>query len=189
MEGMSLHDEPDASPLPATVREKSMRELVERHYGRVYNLCYSFVRDRDEADDLAQEVFVKLFERMESFRGEASLSTWIYRIGVNTCIDALRRSKRRATEPFDERRSDIARDEDTAGRIALSEMVRGALMVLPVKYRTVVILREFEGRSYREIAEVLECSVGTVESRLFRARELLRRILHPMIRREVDHEV
>lgn len=159
-----------------------MRELVERHYGRVYNLCYSFVRDHDEAGDLAQEVFVKLFERMESFRGEASLSTWIYRIGVNTCIDALRRSKRRATEPFDERRSDISRDEDTAGRIAVSEMVRGALMELPVKYRTVVILREFEGRSYREIAEVLQCSIGTVESRLFRARELLKRILHPVIR-------
>lgn len=189
MESMDIRKEAFPSPVSGFGGERGMKDFVERYYGRVYNLCYSFVRDRDEACDLAQDVFVKLLDRIESFRGEADLSTWIYRIGVNTCIDSLRKRKRRAAEPFDERYHDVAHADDFAERSAVSEMVRDALMELPVKYRTVVILREFEGRSYREIAEVLECSVGTVESRLFRARELLKRILHPMIRREVDHEV
>ncbi len=189
MESMNARNDSVPSPVSASGGERGMKDFVERYYGRVYNLCCSFVRDRDEACDLAQDVFVKLLGRIDSFRGEADLSTWIYRIGVNTCIDALRKSKRRATEPFDERCHDTARADDFTEKAAVSEMVRDALMGLPVKYRTVVILREFEGRSYREIADVLGCSVGTVESRLFRARELLKRILHPMIRREVDHEV
>ncbi|HSV96951.1 MAG TPA: sigma-70 family RNA polymerase sigma factor [Spirochaetota bacterium] len=186
---MRLRNDAVPSPVSAFGGERGMKDFVERYYGRVYNLCFSFVRDRDEACDLAQDVFVKLLDRMESFRGEADLSTWIYRIGVNTCIDSLRKRKRRAAEPFDERYHDVAGADDFTHKSAVSDMVRGALMDLPVKYRTVVILREFEGRSYREIADVLECSVGTVESRLFRARELLKRILHPIIRGEVDHEV
>ncbi len=189
MESMNFRNDTAASPMSAYGGERVMQDFVERYYGRVYRLCYSFVRDREEACDLAQDVFVKLLDRMDSFRAEADLSTWIYRIGVNTCIDSLRKRKRRAAEPFDERYHDVAHSDDFAEKAAVSEMVRDALMELPIKYRAVVILREFEDRSYREIAEVLECSVGTVESRLYRGREMLKRILHPIIRGEVGHEV
>ncbi|MGV7928666.1 MAG: RNA polymerase sigma factor [Spirochaetota bacterium] len=92
---MDIRNEAFPSTVSAFGGERGMKDFVERYYGRVYNLCYSFVRDRDEARDLAQDVFVKLLDRIKSFRGEADLSTWIYRIGVNTCIDSLRKTEKK----------------------------------------------------------------------------------------------
>lgn len=168
--------------------EKGMVMLIERYYGKVLKLCYSFVRDGDESKDLAQEIFIKLLTSLERFEGRSRLSTWIYRISVNTCIDAVRKMKRNMTIPISAHHAVSPQCDDHAADEA-SEIVRDAIDRLPLRYRTMVILRELEGKSYREMAEITGCSVGTVESRLYRGREMLRKLMEPGIRRMTGHEL
>ncbi|HDP81445.1 MAG TPA: sigma-70 family RNA polymerase sigma factor [Spirochaetes bacterium] len=168
-----LRDDPD----------RGMAALAESYYGRVLNLCFSFAGDEDEARDLAQEVFIKVFTSLKGFKGKSSLSTWIYRVTVNACIDTARKMKRNRTVPLDE---NAPAEGPREVRCEASEPVREAIARLPLRYRTVVILREIEGRSYREMADILGCSIGTIESRLHRGRDMLRKLLAPWLRRMSD---
>ncbi len=157
--------------------EAAYRELVDRHKHRIHALCFRVLRDADDAEDAAQEAFVKAFRRLDSFRGDSQFYTWLYRIAANVANDHHQARRRRKTigveDPAvlapphhdDPARPDRAVERDDMGRVA-----RRALERIPPIFRTVLVLREYEGLEYREIAEVLDISVGTVMSRLFRAR-------------------
>ena len=165
------------------------RGLVEKYQGRLYNMVYGMMRNREDALDVTQEAFVKAYHNLETFRLESSFYTWLYRIGMNLAIDPLRRRKRRPTSEFDE--NIAARDGDggiaEAHHIAnprralerkqLYTRIMDAMEKLPEDQREVVLLRELEGLSYKEIADVMQIPEGTVMSRLFYARKKLQKLL------------
>jgi len=162
------------------------RFLVERHQERIRNLLFSIFHDRDFIDDLAQEVFIKAYQALPHFRFEASFYTWLYRIAVNKSRDELRKKKIRrffSFQTLDEgiekelnvRLSVPPEDRDTQELIALG------LQSLPEKFRTAVVLKDIDGLSYEEIAEVMQCELGTVKSRISRARSMLRKALKPLL--------
>lgn len=160
-------------------------ELVGQYSGRVANIAYSMLSDREDALDAAQEVFVRVYKSLGAFRGESSVSTWIYRITRNVCTDFLR--KRRGVvqsldaEEDDEPKKEIADESNSPERIAERnekiQAVRKAISALEDNQREVITLYDINGLSYEEIADVLKCPVGTVKSRLYRARDALRKIL------------
>ena len=163
-------------------------ELVELYKTKIINTAFGLLQNREDAYDIAQEVFIKLYRKIGDFAGDASLDTWIYRITVNTCLDEMRRRNRRIkTMPLT-----VEKDEDvlelpladTSGmpeevvlRSEQSNEILKAVAALPQKYKTVLVLREFEDMDYERIAVTLNISVGTVKSRLSRAREKLRNLL------------
>jgi RNA polymerase sigma-70 factor, ECF subfamily len=158
----------------------AFEELVRAYQDRVYNLCRYMLRDPRDGQDAAQDVFLKVYRALGSFTPDSSLSTWIYRIAVNTCLDYRRKSRReilkhkslaevsRSAEPFSPQTHE-SRDA--------AETIQQALAQLREKSRAVIVLREIQGLSYEEIARVLHTSVSAVRSRISRAREELRRIL------------
>ena len=166
------------------------RELMRRYERRVFAFCYGFLRDEDETMDAVQDTFVKVFRKLETFRGEAQLSTWIFRIARNLCIDKCRRKARVPMDEFDETR-DHAPDPlggpllvgegstNNPGRDVLRAELRSVILEavddLSEAHREIVLLREVEGLAYSEIAEVLEVPIGTVMSRLYHARKNLQR--------------
>lgn len=155
-------------------------ELVKEYQNLVYSLCYRLVGRADEAEDLTQEVFVRLLDKVSLWRGDAKFSTWLYRLALNHARDHLRRKRPEIVEA-DESLVDMRPGpESTAEAHDLKELLETALMSLPVDSRTVVFLRDVEGLSYSEIAGLLEIELGTVKSRLARARLALARILGPM---------
>ncbi len=162
-----------------------------KHFSTIYNEYYpKIVRyltrlvGELEAEDAAQEVFVKINHSIDSFRGESSLSTWIYRIATNTAMDHLRKPSSRMTKPVEECDEEDAGPVDTAPlhdtlliRKDMNECIRGIVDNLPEDYRTVLILSEFEGLPNAEIAEVLGISLDTTKIRLHRAKARLRKEL------------
>jgi RNA polymerase sigma-70 factor (ECF subfamily) len=154
--------------------------LICKYQDRVYNLCHYMVRDPQDAQDAAQDVFLKAYRHLKDFRPGASLYTWLYRIAVNTCLDYKRKSRRKAfrSEPLSE---DLPSGERSPHQLyesrKIAESIQLALQKLPEKLRAAIVLREIEELSYEEIAEVLHTSVGTVKSRISRAREQLRHLL------------
>ncbi len=157
--------------------------LVRKHQARIRGFCLWTLGNAAEADDAAQEVFIKAYRGLGAFRGTAGFSTWLHRIAVNHCRDLLRRRVRERTESWDalrEREGEqaearIAQDPPAAQRRQLQE----ALAQLPEQYRTILILREAEGMSYQELAEFLGCSLDAVKARLRRARsELVEKARH-----------
>lgn len=150
-------------------------EIVRRHRNDVYGLAYHFVRNREDAWDISQEVFVKAYRALGRFRGDAAMRTWLMRITANQCRDFLRK-RRLATVPLDA--CDGMREPESPGggpdadleNRELAAAIEEALDALPMKHRTAIVLREFEGLSYQEMAEVMDCSIGTVMSRLYHAR-------------------
>lgn len=151
-------------------------ESLYRDYrSRVFSTAFRMVKNYADAEDITQDVFVKVFKKLDSFRGEAALSTWIYRIAVNACLDFLRRRKLRQTVPLD--------DEMTAGSrpISVAKLVEGALPLMPEGYRTVFVLYDIQGLKHSEIAKVLGITEGASKSQLHRARAFLRRELAPYI--------
>ncbi len=162
------------------------RVLVERHQERIRNLLFSIFHNKDFIDDLAQEVFIKAYSALPNFRFEASFYTWLYRIAVNKSRDELRKRKIRrffSFQPLDEgieselqqRLSVAPENRDTQELVALG------LQTLPEKFRTAVVLKDIDGLSYEEIAEVMQCELGTVKSRISRARAMLRKALKPLL--------
>jgi RNA polymerase sigma-70 factor, ECF subfamily len=148
--------------------------LLERHRRRIYNLVCRLV-GVGEADDLSQEVFLAAYRSLPSFRGDASFSTWLYRVAVHTCAHHLRR-RRPETAELDEELADLRREQDpeqSALRRELQDRVRGAIDALPFKLRLVIVLRDMHGLSYDEIASVAGCPIGTVRSRLHYATQRL----------------
>lgn len=165
------------------------RGLVEKYQQRVYQVVYGVVRDREDAAEITQEVFIKAYRNLSGFRGDARFYTWIYRIAMNLAIDHCRKNRRRRTSSFDE--AIAARDEDgtvlelhhsesphkSLSRKELQEKIYKALDELSEEQREVVLLREVEGLSYKEIADAMEIPEGTVMSRLFYARKRLQMLL------------
>ena len=160
---------------------EAFEELVRRYRNDVFALSFHFVRNREDAWDLAQEVFVKAFRSIGRFRGQASFKTWLLRITANHCKDFFKK-RRLSTVPFEE----VAQNQTPSGALGPSDQalagelgiaLQQAIDQLPEKHRTAFILREFEDLSYEEMAETMGCSIGTVMSRLHHARKKLQQTL------------
>jgi RNA polymerase sigma-70 factor (ECF subfamily) len=155
--------------------EEGFEALVRKYQDRVLNIIYSLIRQDRESEDIMQEVFMKVYRSLRAFRQKSSFPTWLYRITVNTVYDFLRRRKKFAGEPLRETSAlncQSPRDNLLAGE--KDAVIQGALLKLPFKFRTAVVLKDIEGLSYAEISKVLRCGLGTGESRIFRARQLLK---------------
>ncbi len=161
---------------------RAFDELVERYHGKIYGLTYNMTSNREDAEDLTQEVFVKAFEALPHFRGKSSFYTWLYRIAVNKTINYRKKRNRKRALSLDQFDQDIKTDDvyheltakgSPLRNISLSELqekLNEALQHLSEKHRTVVVMHDMQGIPHDEIAKVVGASVGTVRSRLFYAR-------------------
>lgn len=188
MKGVSRVTEQELVSAAKAGDQQAFEQLVLDNQNRIYSLAVRLVGDREEAFDLAQEAFVKAWQGLPAFQGESSFATWIYRLATNVCIDYLRKQKRRRqvesevslddeelswTEPADW-------SQDPHRQLERSEQGRAlarGLEALPEQQRQILVLRELSGLSYQEIAEKLNLDLGTVKSRIARARMALRKIL------------
>jgi RNA polymerase sigma-70 factor (ECF subfamily) len=165
--------------------------LVERYRQRVWRLAYQLLHDREEAWDCAQEAFVRAFHSLPSFRGHSAFYTWLFRITVNVATDRQRSrgaqarafgAERLSEEEWERTMPDLgARPDQAAVQSEQRERIRAALDALPPRARTIIMLSDVEGLSYREIADALGCPIGTVMSRLHNARKRLKTLLGPML--------
>ncbi len=166
----------------------AFEELVARHRDKIYARALSMMRNEQEAIDLSQEAWVKGWQRLKQFQGEASFGTWMTRIIINLCLDQLRKQKRQRTESIEamteesggvERHMPVLTVNPTAGleRQELRQRIDRALSQLSYEHRTVLVLHEFEEMEYKQIAKAMDCSIGTVMSRLFYARRKLAALL------------
>ncbi len=165
------------------------RGLVEKYQQRVYSMVYGMLRNREDARDVTQDAFVKAYKHLDSFRLESSFYTWLYRIAMNLAIDLTRKRKRRKTTTFDEAIgsrdstgdiSDIHRSDSPSKELERKRLyakIMDAIGKLPEDQQQVILLRELEGLSYKEISDVMEIPEGTVMSRLFYARKKLQKLL------------
>jgi RNA polymerase sigma-70 factor (ECF subfamily) len=168
--------------LAASGDQQAFAELVRRHQDRVLNLAYGYTRDRQDAEELAQEIFFKAWRHAGSFRGESAFATWLYRLAVNTCLNH-RQGKKTRPDPLS-----LAGDFAAGGAAAADSLIaaeresrlKKALDALPARQKMALVLASLEERSYEEIAAAMEVSVASVESLLFRARRNLAAILGPL---------
>ncbi|MBI3184334.1 MAG: sigma-70 family RNA polymerase sigma factor [Myxococcales bacterium] len=173
--------------------QRAFKLLLERYQRKVYSVALGMVRDKEEALDIAQEAFVKVYKYLDHFKGDSSFYTWLYRITVNICIDVLRRKAAARGDPVeydDSLKVDSAEanigalgtklgtnPQKSALRKELAQKIQEALEQIPEKHRAILLLREIEGMSYEELARTLEIPKGTVMSRLFHARAKMQKIL------------
>lgn len=168
--------------------------LVLRYQQRVVKLVMRYVHDPVEAEDVAQEVFIKAYRALPKFRGDSAFFTWLYRIAINTAKNYVVALQRRPVEynfdpqaPEQQEINARLRDEESPEGIALrdelQETVERAMASLPEELRTAIMLRELDGLSYEQIAQAMDCPVGTVRSRIFRARESIDRSVAPLLGR------
>lgn len=166
--------------------------LVTKYQARIVKLVGRFVRNTSDAEDVTQEAFIKAYRAIGRFRGDSAFYTWLYRIAINTAKNYLVAQDRRtpvggleSAEPEVMERDARFKDLDTPENNVLSDEIRstllGAIDALPNDLRTAVTLRELEGLSYEEIADAMECPIGTVRSRIFRAREAINKSLEPLL--------
>jgi RNA polymerase sigma-70 factor (ECF subfamily) len=187
-ERISLQSAPDETiiTLFQSGEKEVYRLLVDRYQERVRNLLFSIFHEQDFIADLAQDVFIKAYQALPNFRFESSFYTWLYRIAVNKSRDELRRRKLRRFFSFQ------ALDEGVAQELEFKmatppenrdahEIISMGLKLLPEKFRTAIILKDIEGLSYDEIADVMQCELGTVKSRLSRGRTMLRKAVKPLL--------
>ena len=167
--------------------------LVEKYQRKLARLLSRFIRDPAEVEDVTQEAFIKAYRALPAFRGDSAFYTWLYRIGINTAKNYLMAMGRRAptsteveaeeAEGFEE--GEQLRDINTPESVLLSneiaETVNSTIEQLPEELRTAIQLREIEGMSYEDIAQVMNCPIGTVRSRIFRAREAIAEQLRPLL--------
>jgi RNA polymerase sigma-70 factor (ECF subfamily) len=156
-------------------------ELVTKYRTKIFSMIYGIVSNECDAWDLAQEGFLKAWRSIHRFHGRSSFYTWLYRITINVTIDSLRRRCRRREVEFDDTiPSFLPGPSDNYERAEIREQVYDALAQLTPEHRAVIVLKEIEDLQYREIAEILNVSIGTVMSRLFYARKKLQSILRPI---------
>jgi RNA polymerase sigma-70 factor (ECF subfamily) len=167
--------------------------LVEKYQRKLGRLLSRFIRDPSEVEDVTQEAFIKAYRALPAFRGDSAFYTWLYRIGINTAKNYLMALGRRAptsteveaeeAEGFEE--GEQLRDINTPESVLLSneiaQTVNSTIEQLPEELRTAIQLREIEGMSYEDIAKVMDCPIGTVRSRIFRAREAIAEQLRPLL--------
>ncbi|MCE1238551.1 MAG: RNA polymerase sigma factor RpoE [Azonexaceae bacterium] len=168
-------------------------QLVGKYQRKLNRLLARFIRDPAEVEDVTQEAFIKAFRALPAFRGESAFYTWLYRIGINTAKNYLVSQGRRAptsteydadeAETFED--AALLRDINTPESLLMSKQigqtVDAAMEALPEELRTAIMLREIEGLSYEEIAGIMDCPIGTVRSRIFRAREAVAARLRPLL--------
>jgi RNA polymerase sigma-70 factor (ECF subfamily) len=153
--------------------------IVERHRRSVYQLCYRFVSNHEDASDLTQDVFLRAYRGLRNFRGQSTLATWLYRIGVNVCLNRVS-AKTLQSEPIDERQHVDTAAESPSERMLRAERairVRAAIAQLPRKQRATLILRMYHEMSHQEIAEALGSTVGAVKTNFFHALGNLKKLL------------
>lgn len=153
--------------------------IVERHRRSVYQLCYRFVGNHEDASDLSQDTFLRAYRGLKNFRGQSSLSTWLYRIGVNVCLNRVS-VKTPASEPIEDHPQVDLRSESPTDRLLRNERasrVRAAIARLPEKQRMALILRMYHDLSHQEIADALGGSVGAAKANVFHALQNLRKLL------------
>jgi len=167
---------------------EAYEELVHRHRDKIYARAFSMLRNEEEALDVSQEAWVKGWQRLKQFQGNSAFATWMTRICINLCLDLLRKKKRQKTDSIDQMDEEVGgferklpvEDINPTGGMELLELrqeIDKALEKLSSDHRTVLILHEFEQMEYREIAKSMQCSIGTVMSRLFYARRRLAKML------------
>ncbi|KHJ37990.1 ECF RNA polymerase sigma-E factor [Pedobacter glucosidilyticus] len=168
---------------------QAYQTLVKNYQHKVYNTALSFLQDGNDAQDLTQEVFIEVYHTIHQFKGAAKLATWIYRITVNTCLEELRRRKRKKRMAFIisifdtkyqteiDKYSDFEHPGIKLENKEHHQYLNKALMALPEHYRTVIVLHKLEGLSQQEIAEILDKSVSAVESIMVRAKQQLKLLL------------
>ena len=164
----------------------AFEQLLSLYEKKAYNIAFRMMRNEEDAKDAVQEAFIKVFKSMKSFREESSFSTWLYRIVTNVCLDELRKRKKYASVSLEfeiesdrgtthiELGKDEVTPEDLYERQEKKELVLDTINSLKEDYKTVVILRDIQGFSYEEIATILSCSLGTIKSRINRARNVLK---------------
>ena len=162
--------------------------LVKRYKNGLYNMVYQMIKNREEAEDLVQETFMKAFNSLASYNDNYAFSTWLYKIAFNHCIDAIRKKKLR-TLPLDkpiqlqagEVHHQIRDESHSPEKVLLfaekRTLIQKSIKSLPERYRIAIVLRHQEERSYEEISEILKIPLGTVKARIFRAREMLKKKL------------
>ena len=159
--------------------ESAFAVLVQRHKEKVRNIVYLTMSSSNSVDDIAQDVFLTVYRNLNNFRFESQFTTWLYRITVNKCKDYMRKIKIRniftPLKEAEEKTDDISAPESND----IKGIVQKAIGKLPEKLRIPLLLKDIEGMSYQEIAETVQCEIGTVKSRIFRAREGLKNILSP----------
>jgi len=159
--------------------EGAFASLVNLHKDKVRNLVFLTLGDAEFVDDISQDVFISVYHKLKEFRFESKFTTWLYRITVNKCRDYLRKKRVRSIfTPIKDSHHELS-FRTHPENIDIPQLVRKGIEKLPEKLKIPLILRDIDGLSYKEIAEKLECEVGTVKSRIFRARENLRFILEP----------
>lgn len=173
--------------------QKAFDQLVSKYQRKLARLLSRFIRDPAEVEDVSQEAFMKAYRALPSFRGDSAFYTWLYRIGINTAKNYLVSQGRRAptsteydaeeAEGFED--ASQLRDINTPESLLLSKQigqtVNSAMEALPDELRTAIVLREIDGMSYEEIAAIMDCPIGTVRSRIFRAREAVAAKLRPLL--------
>lgn len=193
--GLFMSDQNDQI-LIALIKEgdkKAFDKLVIKYQQRIIQLVSRYVRDASDAQDVAQEAFIKAYKALPGFRGESAFYTWLYRIAVNTAKNYLvsrsRRSSDYEVEVSDAENFEEAfklKETDTPEHLALSDEIRKtiqqAIESLPEELKSAIKYRELEGMSYEQIAKKMDCPVGTVRSRIFRAREAVDKILEPLLK-------
>ena len=173
--------------------KRAFELLVEKYQRRLARLLSRLVRDQAEVEDVTQEAFIKAYRALPSFRGDSAFYTWLYRIGINAAKNYLVATSRRAPTSTDvgaeaaegQEGGELLRDISTPESLLLSKEIAGtvnaAIEALPEELRSAIQLRELEGMSYEEIARLMDCPIGTVRSRIFRAREAIAERLQPLL--------
>ncbi len=168
--------------------QDALKEIFDQYHQKVYRIAYGVLRQRDDALDVVQEVFIKLFRSIKGFKGNSAFYTYLYRLAMNTAIDHSRKSKRATFFSLDEegsfQPSDVQekRPDHLAAQKELEEKVRWAIDQLPRDQKAALIYREIEELSYQEIAGAMECSIGTVMSRLHYGRKKLQDLLKDIVK-------
>ncbi len=178
--------------------KRAFELLVIKYQRKLARLLGRLVRDQAEVEDVTQEAFIKAYRALPSFRGDSAFYTWLYRIGINTAKNYLVANSRRPptstnyasedAEGFDDadQLRDVSTPENELASKQIAETVNATLAELPEELRTAITLREIEGLSYEEIAEMMNCPIGTVRSRIFRAREAIAEKLRPQLDIGID---
>ncbi len=185
-----MEDEKELVRLAKDGNVAAFETLIGEYQKRIFAIAYRMIQNPEDAADLTQEVIVKIFKHLDKFQGNSKFSTWVYRIATNTCLDELKKTRRNTTvysldkeieteegSLMGELPDQGATPEQAAEKKAVQTAVRVAIGRLNPEHKKVIVLRDLQGLSYEEIAEIINCSVGTVKSRISRARENLKKIL------------